>query len=170
MAAFLGLEGDQNSSYLPLQGFDGDDQWDLLTPVEASVTTIEKNDRYYDQITMHIRLKRLARFYEIVLIFPNILLYVMSSMVFWLPVDSGEKISLATTALLAEIVTFQLITDILPATSHPFPAMLYFICVVAMHIALNTLMSIAGIPICHHYKDRQVMPEKLFQRPKTRFD
>ncbi|XP_075250326.1 neuronal acetylcholine receptor subunit beta-3-like [Convolutriloba macropyga] len=149
-----GLEGDQNSSYLPLQGFDGDDQWDLLTPVEASVTTIEKNDRYYDQITMHIRLKRLARFYEIVLIFPNILLYVMSSMVFWLPVDSGEKISLATTALLAEIVTFQVITDILPATSHPFPAMLYFICVVAMHIALNTLMSIAVINIHSRSKAR----------------
>ena len=91
-----------------------------------------------------MRLKRIARFYETVLIFPNILLYAMSSMVFWLPVDSGEKISMAVTTLLAEIVTFQLISDILPATSYPFPDMLYFICVVAIHIALVTLMSVIG--------------------------
>ena len=138
------MQGGTNTSYLPLLNYGVDDQWDLTTPVLITVKTVEKNNRHYDDITIHVYLKRIARFYEIVLLFPNILLYVMSSMVFWLPVDSGEKISLAVTALLAEVVTFQLLTAILPATSRPFPDMLYFICVVAIHITVDTLMSIAG--------------------------
>ena len=144
MPDFSGLEGDTNISHLPLHNYTGDDQWELMTPVKITDQTVEKNDHHYDRITIHIHLRRLARFYEIVLLFPNIVLYVMSSMVFWLPVDSGEKISLATTALLAEIVTFQLLTAILPATSRPFPDMLYFICVVAIHLSFDTLIAIAG--------------------------
>ncbi len=105
------------------------DEWQLETPVK-----IELNEA--KDLSMDITLKRLPRFYQTVIMFPSKVLYILSSAVFLLPVESGEKISLAVTILLAQVVTFQTLTDILPASSKHFPLLGQFTFFMTLHMAL----------------------------------
>ena len=105
------------------------DGWDLQRPV--AIESYGKGG-----ILVNLNLKRLPRFYERVIIFPSKVLYILSSVVFLLPVDSGEKMSLAVTILLAQVVTFQTLTDILPASSLNFPRLAFFIFLITFHLAV----------------------------------
>ena len=75
----------------------------------------------YPDVTFYIKLQRRSFFYVVNLIFPCILLSVMSLLVFMLPPDSGEKVSLGITVLLALSVFLLLVSEIMPSTSENFP-------------------------------------------------
>ena len=98
--------------------------------------------RHNGGVLIDLKLKRLPRFYERVNIFPSKVLYGLSTIVFLLPVDSGEKMSLAVTILLAQVVTFQTLTDILPASSLNFPQLAYFIFLLTIHLAVVCCLAV----------------------------
>ncbi len=105
------------------------DGWSLQRPVAL---------RRYEGgggVVMDLNLRRLPHFYERVIIFPSKVLYILSSVVFLMPVESGEKMSVAVTILLAQVVTFQTLTDILPASSLNFPRLAYFVFLITIHLA-----------------------------------
>ena len=56
-------------------------------------------------------------------VIPCMILVVVGSFTFILPVDSGEKISLSVTILLAMTVMVQLVMDSVPAASNGVPYM-----------------------------------------------
>ena len=68
----------------------------------------------------------------------------MSSFVFVLPVESGEKMSFSITILLAEIVSFGSISDTLPASSLSFPSIGYFVYAAVIQTALSSLLAMTG--------------------------
>ena len=71
-------------------------------------------------------------------------LYLLSSLVFALPADSGDKISFISTILLAEVVTVSTLNDILPESSLGFPNIAYFVIAVIVHLSLLCIVSVAG--------------------------
>jgi nicotinic acetylcholine receptor len=75
----------------------------------------------YPDVTFHIIMRRRTLYYLFNIIFPCLWLTVLSLLGFWLPPDSGEKITLGITVLLAFSVFMLLIAESMPATSEFVP-------------------------------------------------
>ena len=75
---------------------------------------------YYD-IIFTITFTRNSGFYVSYLIIPCVLLSALTLLVFWLPPDCGEKLTLSITNLLAMVVFQQLIAETMPPTADESP-------------------------------------------------
>lgn len=75
----------------------------------------------YLWLVFHINMKRNYRFYVNQMIFPFSILSCLTLFVFWLPPDSGEKITLTITILLALTVFLQIISEYTPKASSNLP-------------------------------------------------
>ena len=117
-------------------------EWDII-----NVTARRKEKFYpccpepYPDITFIITLRRRTLFYTINLIMPCIAISALTVLVFYLPSDSGEKITLSISILLALTVFFLLLSDINPPTSIVIPLigkyLLFTMIVVTMSIFLT---------------------------------
>ena len=75
----------------------------------------------YLWLIFDIKIKRNHQFYVNHMIFPFSILSCLTLFVFWLPPDSGEKITLTITILLALTVFLQLISNYTPKASSNLP-------------------------------------------------
>ena len=97
-------------------------EWELL-----KIYGIRNEMRYqccdepYPDVTFTIQMRRRTLYYLFNIIFPCLWLTVLSLLGFWLPPDSGEKITLGITVLLAFSVFMLLIAESMPATSEFVP-------------------------------------------------
>jgi hypothetical protein len=74
-------------------------------------------DEPYPDLIFYIYIRRRILYYLFNIILPCIWLSILSLVGFWLPPDSGEKITLGITVLLAFSVFMLLIAENIPATS-----------------------------------------------------
>ena len=77
----------------------------------------------YPDVTFTIFMTRRSLFYIINLIFPCLLIYTVSFLGFFLPVESGEKVNLEITILLALVVFLLMVGETLPPTPDAIPAL-----------------------------------------------
>ncbi|GAA6091571.1 cholinergic receptor, nicotinic, alpha 11 [Tachysurus ichikawai] len=75
----------------------------------------------YPDVTFVITIRRRTLYYALNLLIPCVLLSSMTLLIFVLPADSGEKISLGITVLLSLTVFMLLVAEIMPATSDSIP-------------------------------------------------
>ena len=89
-------------------------------------------DDPYPDVTFTIHMKRRSLFYIINLIFPCLLIYAVSFLGFFLPVESGEKVNLeitillgpcSITILLALVVFLLIVGETLPPTPDVIPVL-----------------------------------------------
>jgi hypothetical protein len=90
--------------------------------------TVERHEKYYaccaepyPDVTFTIHMNRRSLFYIFNLIFPCMLIYVVSMLGFFLPIESGEKVNLEITILLALVVFLMIIGETLPPTPDAIP-------------------------------------------------
>ncbi|CAL1536350.1 unnamed protein product [Lymnaea stagnalis] len=117
-------------------------EWDVL-----NVTAMRRVKFYpccpepYPDITFNITLRRRTLFYTLNLIMPCVSISCLTVLVFYLPSDSGEKITLSISILLALTVFFLLLSDMNPPTSLVIPLigkyLLFIMIVVTMSITLT---------------------------------
>ena len=117
-------------------------EWDII-----NVTASRRKKFYpccpesYLDVTFNITLRRRTLFYTINLILPCVAISALTVLVFYLPSDSGEKITLSISILLALTVFFLLLSDINPPTSLAIPLigkyLLFTMIVVSMSIFLT---------------------------------
>ncbi|XP_059160022.1 acetylcholine receptor subunit alpha-like 1 [Physella acuta] len=117
-------------------------EWDIL-----NVTAMKRVKFYpccnepYPDITFNITLRRRTLFYTLNLIMPCVSISCLTVLVFYLPSDSGEKITLSISILLALTVFFLLLSDMNPPTSLVIPLigkyLLFIMIVVTMSITLT---------------------------------
>ena len=155
-------------------------EWDII-----NVTATRKEKFYpccpepYPDITFYITLRRRTLFYTINLIMPCIAISALTVLVFYLPSDSGEKITLSISILLALTVFFLLLSEINPPTSIVIPLigkyLLFTMIVVTMSIFLTvyTLSVHFRSPATHEMSPwtkrifTEILPKILFmKRPK----
>merc|ERR1711953_1527203 len=74
-------------------------------------------DEPYIDITFNITMRRKTLFYTVNLIIPCMGISFLTVLVFYLPSDSGEKVSLSISILLSLTVFFLLLAEIIPPTS-----------------------------------------------------
>ncbi len=96
---------------------------------EISGSSVDRSALYYDfnpgvpypRLTFRILLSRKFSYYGLNLLLPNLLLLLISLGLFWVPTDSGEKISLGITTMLAFSVYQLLISESIPENSDYTP-------------------------------------------------
>ncbi|CAH1796315.1 unnamed protein product [Owenia fusiformis] len=116
-------------------------------------------DLPYPEVHYTIVLRRKPLFYMINVVLPVMLIACLTLLVFWLPADSGEKMSMGLTILLSFSVFLLLIVDNIPKTSTATPLIVVF---------LVTLMSITTMSVgftvmvlhIHFYGHPELHPPK----------
>ena len=111
------------TDYIGLDVYKKHGEWDIVK------TSSLKLDQFFDSdpgipfptVKFVLYLKRKPRFYMINVVAPCILMSILALMVFYLPPDSGEKVSLGITVLLSFSVFLLLIAENVPKTSEYVP-------------------------------------------------
>ncbi|XP_019613460.1 PREDICTED: neuronal acetylcholine receptor subunit alpha-2-like [Branchiostoma belcheri] len=121
------------------------------TPLVRSVVEYECCPPYVD-ITAYIVLDRLPLFFTVNLVIPCLIFTFLAILVFYLPVDAGEKVGLAITILLSLSVFLLVIFTIIPATSFAIPLLAKYL------LFTNVVCTISVIITCvvlhlHHRTD-----------------
>ena len=146
--------------------FTDNEQWDLVDIVGEIYQTEAV-------MTVRITIKRRPFFHIAVIILPNLTIYFLSGLIFWIPVDSGEKISFGVTLLLAQAVSFGTLSEMFPASSLNFPILGIAVCAMTLHVGFLCLIATSGT--CFYCNDSWLphYPFKisefclvLFQGPK----
>jgi hypothetical protein len=83
------------------------------------------------------------------IIFPCIWLSILSLLGFWLPPDSGEKITLGITVLLAFSVFMLLIAESMPATSEMVPLIEIYLTIVMALTSLSIALTVYVLQLHH---------------------
>ncbi len=97
-------------------------EWDLV-----GVPAVRHNILYsccenpYPDVTFWIVIRRKPLYYVFNLVIPCIVLTVINLLVFYLPPESGEKVSLGVTMLLALTVFLLIVADAIPPQSNSIP-------------------------------------------------
>ncbi|KAL4149874.1 hypothetical protein QTP88_003725 [Uroleucon formosanum] len=126
-------------------------EWDILG------VPAERHEKYYSccvepyiDIFFNITLRRRTLFYTVNLIVPCVGISYLSVLVFYLPADSKEKISLCITILLSQTMFFLLISEIIPSTSLSLPLLGKYLLFTMLLVALCVVVTIIIINI--HYR------------------
>lgn len=117
------LVSDYISIGMDLTDFYQSHEWDIMSvPARRSVEVKNTlSEEFYPDITFNITLRRKTLFYTCNLIIPCVGLSFLTVLTFYLPSESGEKISLCISILLSLTVFVLLLNDLIPPTSLVVP-------------------------------------------------
>ena len=94
-------------------------EWEILgMPAERNVIQYGCCADPYPDITYTLKLKRRASFYVFNLLIPCVMISFLAPLGFYLPADSGEKVSLGVTMMLALTVFQLLVAEIMPPSEN----------------------------------------------------
>ncbi|CAH8656231.1 unnamed protein product [Schistosoma rodhaini] len=135
-------------------------EWDLLKVV------VERHEIFYPccnepypDLRFTIYMRRRTLYYLFNIIFPCLWLTVLSLVSFWLPPDSGEKITLGITVLLAFSVFMLLIAENMPATSEFVPLIGVYLTVTMTMTSLSIILTVLVLHLHHTGSNRQAIPK-----------
>ncbi|CAB3400263.1 unnamed protein product [Caenorhabditis bovis] len=100
------------------------------------------------KISYLIKIRRKSLFYTVILIMPTVLMAFLSMMVFYLPAESSEKITLAISILLALVVFLLVVSKILPPTSSTIPLLAKYL---LMTFIMNMVTIMVSVIIINVY-------------------
>ncbi|XP_076968153.1 5-hydroxytryptamine receptor 3A [Tamandua tetradactyla] len=129
-------------------------EWELLGVLtQFREFSIESSDSYAE-MKFYVVIRRRPLFYAVNLLLPSIFLMVMDIVGFYLPPDSGERVSFKITLLLGYSVFLIIVSDTLPATAIGTPLIgVYF--VVCMALLVISLAETIFIVRLVHKQDLQ---------------
>ncbi|XP_055389268.1 acetylcholine receptor subunit beta-like 2 [Condylostylus longicornis] len=123
-------------------------EWDIL---EVPAT---KNEEYYPEslepfsdITFKLTMRRKTLFYTVNLIIPCVALTFLTVLVFYLPSDSGEKVTLCISILVSLTVFFLLLAEIIPPTSLAIPLLGKYLLFTMILVSLSVWTTVCVLNI-----------------------
>ena len=135
------------------------------TTIEVKSLTIEGSD--IEVVMVSLTLKRRSTFYILNTILPVVFLSILNTLVFLLPEESGEKVSLSVSLLLSYAIFLTLINSYLPENSD---TVCFFSVYLVTLVIISTLTSVTTIFIMALHNDLQKDSYRfrLFPFTKTR--
>ncbi|XP_014268561.2 acetylcholine receptor subunit delta [Maylandia zebra] len=120
-------------------------EWEIVhRPAKRNIYKhIPMDSNKHQDITFYLIIKRKPLFYIVNIIIPCVLISFLACLVYYLPADSGEKMTLSISVLLAQSVFLLLISQRLPETSMSVPLIvkyLMFIMVLVTVVVLNCVV------------------------------
>ncbi|XP_035668105.1 neuronal acetylcholine receptor subunit alpha-9-like [Branchiostoma floridae] len=103
----------------------------------------------YDEIIFHLIMKRKWPFYFLNLMFPCFMLALLATLSFYLPAESGDKVSFGVTVLLALAVFLLMIAEDMPP-SESIPLIGWYVIVTLVLLSLSLLLGsiVVNLSIC----------------------
>ncbi|KAI6079957.1 Neuronal acetylcholine receptor subunit alpha-10 isoform X1 [Aix galericulata] len=124
-------------------------EWEVLgMPATRNVVTYGCCSEPYPDVTYTLLLKRRASFYIFNLLLPCVMISFLAPLGFYLPADSGEKVSLGVTVLLALTVFQLLVAESMPPSESVPLIGKYYIATMTM-IAASTALTIFIMNVHH---------------------
>ncbi|KAL2082227.1 hypothetical protein ACEWY4_022045 [Coilia grayii] len=129
-------------------------EWELLHVLTMSNSFTVDNVSYYAEMKFNVVIRRRPLFYTVNLLLPSIFLMVMDVVGFYLPPDSGERVSFKITLLLGYSVFLIIVSDTLPATAigTPLIGVYFVVCMALLVISLTETVLIVRLV---HQQDLQ---------------
>jgi len=118
-------------------------EWDLLEiPAKRNMEYYPNEPEPYVYITFQLVLRRKIVFYTVNLILPLAILCFLTIVVFYLPCDSGEKVSLAINILVSISWFFLLLNEISPPTSQAIPLIGRYLLFTAGLVSTSVILAV----------------------------
>uniref|UniRef100_A0A8C3G7P5 Cholinergic receptor nicotinic alpha 2 subunit n=1 Tax=Cyclopterus lumpus TaxID=8103 RepID=A0A8C3G7P5_CYCLU len=155
--AKIDLERTENT--VDLNNYWESGEWAIINAVGTYNT--KKYDcchEIYPDITYFFIIRRLPLFYTINLIIPCLLISCLTVLVFYLPSDCGEKITLCISVLLSLTVFLLLITEIIPSTSLVIPLIGEYLLFTMIFVTLSIVITVFVLNVHHRSPSTHKMP------------
>ncbi|KAK2846782.1 hypothetical protein Q5P01_009781 [Channa striata] len=134
-------------------------EWEVLgMPAKRSIVLYGCCADPYPDVTYTLKLKRRASFYVFNLLIPCVMISFLAPLGFYLPADSGEKVSLGVTVMLALTVFQLLVAEIMPPSENVPLIGKYYIATMTM-ITASTALTIFIMNIHHCGPDAKPVPK-----------
>ncbi|AWO99643.1 putative neuronal acetylcholine receptor subunit alpha-10-like [Scophthalmus maximus] len=134
-------------------------EWEVLgMPAKKNVILYGCCSEPYPDITFSLHLKRRASFYIFNLLIPCMMISFLAPLGFYLPADSGEKVSLGVTVLLALTVFQLLVAESMPPSESVPLIGKYYIATMTM-VTASTALTIFIMNIHHCGPEARPVPE-----------
>ncbi|ESP05440.1 hypothetical protein LOTGIDRAFT_52159, partial [Lottia gigantea] len=150
------------TSEVDLTNYVNNGEWQLLN------VKIERNVVYYacckepfPDVTFTITIKRRTLYYMYNVVFPCVMMSALTLLVFCLPPDSGEKIALGITVLLAFSVFMLAVAENLPETSEFVPLISIYLTIVMFLTSVSVIMTVFVLNLHHRGPDKRSVPRWL---------
>ncbi|CAF1146456.1 unnamed protein product [Adineta ricciae] len=133
------------SNYVP------NGEWDLLdTSYQVNIVRYPCCPEPFPDITFYVRIRRRILYYLYSVVFPCVMLSILTLLVFCLPPESGEKIALGITVLLAFSVFMLAIAESMPETSEYIPLIGLYLTTVMSMTSVSVMMTVLVLNL--HYR------------------
>ena len=134
-------------------------EWDLMgASKKRNVQSYACCTHPFSDVTITFVFKRKPLFYIFNLIIPCMIIMSMVLLGFFLPPESGERITLSITVLLAMAVFLQLAAENLPRNSENVPVMGIFYITVMLEVAISLVATCYILHIHHRNSGTAVVP------------
>ncbi|KAI1706895.1 neurotransmitter-gated ion-channel ligand binding domain-containing protein [Ditylenchus destructor] len=113
----------------------------------------------YPFVDIQITIQRRPMFFVFNLILPCVLISIIALLGFYMPSDSGEKVTLGITALLSTTVFLMLVAEGMPPTSEALPLIGIYYGVTIFIVSLATGMTVFTLNVHHHGRQADPLPQ-----------
>lgn len=110
-------------------------------------------------ITYEVHLRRKTLFYTVNLIFPSVGISFLTALVFYLPSDCGEKVSLCISILISLTVFFLLLVEIIPSTSLVIPLIGKYLLFTMVLVTLSVIVTVLTLNVHYRSPTTHKMPQ-----------
>uniref|UniRef100_A0A8C8A0R2 Cholinergic receptor, nicotinic, beta 5a n=1 Tax=Oryzias sinensis TaxID=183150 RepID=A0A8C8A0R2_9TELE len=145
------------SDFASRDDFTPSGEWDIVSlPGRKNE---DPNDITYLDITYDFVIKRKPLFYTINLIIPCVLITSLAILVFYLPSDCRQKMTLCISVLLALTVFLLLISKIVPPTSLAVPLIGKYLMFTMVLVTFSIVCTVCVLNVHHRSPSTHFMPE-----------
>lgn len=138
------LEFRNNESNVVLSDYWKSGTWDIVD-APGCLQSYNSKTGAESQITFYITIRRKTLFYTVNLILPTVLMSFLCILVFYLPAEAGEKVTLGISILLSLVVFLLLVSKILPPTSLVIPLIAKYLLFTFVMNFLSVLVTVVII-------------------------
>ncbi|XP_073482574.1 acetylcholine receptor subunit delta isoform X1 [Aquarana catesbeiana] len=138
-------------------------EWEIVhIPAKKNIDrSVSPESTKYQDITFYLIIKRKPLFYIINILAPCVLIALMANLVFYLPADSGEKMTLAISVLLAQSVFLLLISQRLPETSLAIPLISKYLTFIMILVTIVVVSCVVVLNIHFRTPSTHIMSERM---------
>lgn len=134
-------------------------EWQLISiEIERNVVYYGCCEEPYPDVTFRIHIRRRTLYYLYNVVFPCIMMSTLTLLVFRLPPESGEKVTMGITVLLAFSVFMLSVAERLPETSEFIPLLSVYLTVVMAMTSVSVIMTVIVLNLHYRGPKQQAVP------------